>query len=56
MAGHGSGSRDRTRSWRDGTWPPISTRTAVRKGAAKEAGDPGNDELATTGYGHGIRL
>ena len=27
-----------------------------QEGAAKEEGDPGNDELATTGYGHGIRL
>ena len=56
MAGHGSGSRDRPRSWRDCTWPLISTCTTVRKGAAREAGDPGNDELTTTGYGHGIRL
>ena len=38
---------------RDCTWAPISTWTAVRKGAAREAGDPGNDELTTTGYGHG---
>ena len=29
---------------RDCTWPPMSTCTAVRKGAAKETGDPGNDE------------
>ncbi len=29
---------------RDGAWPLISTCTAVRKGAAKEVGDPGNDE------------
>ena len=41
---------------RDCTWPLISTCTAVRKGAVKEAGDPGNDELTTTGYGHVIRL
>ena len=33
-----------------GRW--ISTCTAIRK----EAGDPSNDELTTTGYGHGIRL
>ena len=37
---------------RDGTGPLISTCTAIRK----EAGDPSNDELTTTGYGHGIRL
>ena len=41
---------------RDDAWPLISTCTAVRKGAAKEAGNPANDELTTTGYGHGIRL
>ncbi len=41
---------------RDGAWPLISTRTAVRKRPAEETGNPGNDELTTTGYGHGIRL
>ena len=57
MTGHGRGSRDRPRSWRrDSTWPLISTCTTVRKAAAKEAGDPGNNEFTTTGYGHGIRL
>ena len=53
VAAHATVSKAGRRDW---TGPLISTCTAVRKGAAEEAGIPGNDELTTTGYGHGIRL
>ena len=57
MACRGSGSRDRPRSWRAGLHMAADQHVhRCREGSGQGSGDPGNDELTTTGYSHGIRL
>jgi|tagenome__1003787_1003787.scaffolds.fasta_scaffold20925646_2 hypothetical protein len=57
MARHGSGSRDRPQSWRAG-WRMAADQHVYRRqeGSGQGSRESGNDELTTTGYGHGIRL
>jgi len=57
MACHGSGSRDGPRSWRAG-WRMAADQYVHRRQerSGQGSGESGNDELTTTGYGHGIRL
>ena len=56
MTGYGSGSRDRPRSWRGLHMAADQHVHRRQEGSGQGSEDPGNDELTTTGYGHGIPL